>query len=123
MKKVIESSEVDEKFNSSNGKHMPLTVKCLSKNPVRTLCQNVFINMPLNQFCPLSLPSISSCFLRPPKKNKILSCIPKPYEEAKVKHVRDRLSVGVEFGLTVKKRQLRLRRLSRGFSSYGDASW
>lgn len=94
--------------------------KCLFKT-LQGHCRNVFINLPLNNFCPLSLASISSYFSRSPRY-KILSCIPRHYEEAKAKYV-NWLSVGVEFRLTVRKPQLRLLRLSRGFSSCGGASW
>lgn len=80
---------------------------------------NVFINLTLNNFCPLSLASVSSYF---PEVSwvQILSCTPRHCEE--VKCVRSWRLVGAEFGLTARKPQLRLERLSRGFSSCGDAN-
>lgn len=117
-------------LGSSNGKQahvwccsLPFTVQQLeicninvcSKTP-QGHCQNLFINLPLKKFCPLSLSSISNYSPRFPEY-RVLSCIPRHYEEAKVKFVNNWLSIGDEFRLTVRKRQLRLQRLSRGFSS------
>lgn len=123
---------VQKLFNSSDGKQACVLLFSASRGAAAWNCNknvcsgtlqghrwNVFINLTLNNFCPLSLASVSSYF---PEVSwvQILSCTPRHCEE--VKCVRSWRLVGAEFGLTARKPQLRLERLSRGFSSCGDAN-
>lgn len=94
--------------------------KCLFKATMGH-CRNVFSSLPLNNFFPFSLDLLPAAVLRSPWQVSDW-CI-KVKKEVKVKCVKNRLLVGAEWRLTVRQRQLRLQRLSRGLSSRAVASW